>query len=118
MFEVEFKGNEEYFSQLSSGTQSLPKASYCLIRQGPKSSVSLGPVRSVNSRMGRQHIATAMYILHNQADGLQVADYLLARLPDASADELDNLLIRNKSAWTVGIRAGRRGLTRRVIVGG
>ena len=57
-------------------------------------------------------------ILHNQADGLQVADYLLARLPDASADELDNLLIRNKSAWTVGIRAGRRGLTRRVIVGG
>lgn len=71
-----------------------------------------------NSQMGRQHIATAMYILHNQADGIQVADYLLARLPDASADELDNLLIRNKSAWTVGIRAGRRGLTRRVIVGG
>ena len=47
MFGVEFKGNEEYFSQLSSGTQPLPKASYCLIRQGPKSSVSLGPVRSV-----------------------------------------------------------------------
>ncbi|MFC2446280.1 MAG: hypothetical protein ACFNVT_07800 [Corynebacterium matruchotii] len=33
-------------------------------------------------------------------------------------NELDNLLIRNKSAWTVGTRAGRRGLTRRVIVGG
>lgn len=30
MFGVEFKGNEEYFSQLSSGTQSLPKVSYCL----------------------------------------------------------------------------------------
>ena len=54
MFEVEFKGNEEYFSQLSSGTQSLPKASYCLIRQGPKSSVSLGPVRSVYRNLSRE----------------------------------------------------------------
>ena len=55
MFGVEFKGNEEYFSQLSSGTQPLPKGSYCLIRQGPKSSVSLGPVRSVYRNLSREH---------------------------------------------------------------
>lgn len=58
-----------------------------------------------------------MGLLRQRADGLQVADYILAHCSGANASELDELLSRSNSAWTVGTRSGKPGLVRRVPLG-
>ena len=57
MFGVEFKGNEEYFSQLSSGTQSLPKVSYCLPTRFARAEIFCvaGPCKKRVSDLSREH---------------------------------------------------------------
>jgi len=64
-----------------------------------------------------RQIQTAMGVLVVQSKPLQIADYLLANGGNAPAGALEELLERSKSAWTVGERAGRPGLVRRVPEG-
>lgn len=66
---------------------------------------------------GAGHLDAAIMILKRDADGIQVADFLLAHRPLANGDELEKVLARSKSAYTVGRRAGRPGLIRRVPMG-
>ncbi|MGP6173647.1 hypothetical protein [Corynebacterium sp. A21] len=67
--------------------------------------------------VGKDQIARAMSILRTKDDGLQIADYILAHKPDVRETDLDELLDLSKSAWTVGERAGKPGLVRRVPLG-
>lgn len=65
---------------------------------------------------GADAISTAVSRLKT-ANGLQVADYLLAHKRRPNTESLDAILTRSKSAWQVGTRAERPGLTRRVSLG-
>lgn len=67
----------------------------------------------------RHNVETVLYRLDDEKI-LQVADYLLAHGVDTFGDlpeALNGILSRCNSAWTVGERAGRRGLVRRVPEG-
>lgn len=67
--------------------------------------------------IGQSQLDAAMKVLTEQARGLQVADYVLAHASRAKANELEELFVRSKSVWTVGVRAGKPGLIRRVPLG-
>lgn len=66
---------------------------------------------------GQEGLDLVIKTLRRHVHPLQVADYLLAHTDGAGEDELEELLERSKSAWTVGERAGRPGLVRRVPLG-
>lgn len=66
---------------------------------------------------GRTQLDAAVGALRAHHAPLQIADYLLAHGGHAKADELDDILTRSKSAYKVGVRAGRPGLVRRVPIG-
>lgn len=66
---------------------------------------------------GSLQLGTAMGALKAHNAPLQIADYLLAQDGHAKAEELNELLERSKSAITVGERAGRPGLVRRLPLG-
>jgi hypothetical protein len=70
-----------------------------------------------DAAVGKRHLDLAMQILAQHQQPLQIVDYLLAHAVDVKADDLEALLTRSKSAWTVGVRSGRPGLTRRVPLG-
>lgn len=72
---------------------------------------------STDYSAGQKQLASAMQVLMEKSDGLQVADFILAHSPQAKANELEELFLRSKSAWAVGTRAGRSGLVRRVPLG-
>ncbi|MGQ4535457.1 hypothetical protein ACUH89_01225 [Dermabacteraceae bacterium P13264] len=55
--------------------------------------------------------------LKNSKKDLQIVDYILAYFPGVDEGRLESILNTCKSAWTVGDRAGRRGLIRRVPEG-
>lgn len=63
------------------------------------------------------NLGRAIDMIRKGGNPLRVADYLLAFGCHANASDLDALLERSKSAYTVGARAGRPGLVRRVPVG-
>ncbi len=67
--------------------------------------------------IGAAQLKTAMSVLRQHDAPLQVADYLLAHDGHAKATDLDGILGRSKSAYTVGSRGDRPGLVRRVPVG-
>lgn len=66
---------------------------------------------------GARLLETAMLQLTRHHSALQVADYILAHTARARGADLDAILERSKSAWTVGTRAGKPALVRRVPVG-
>lgn len=66
---------------------------------------------------GQKQLTSAMQVLKQGADGLQIADYILAHSSGVKVSELDELLCRSNSAWTVGTRSGKPGLVRRVPFG-
>lgn len=67
---------------------------------------------------GKHQLDDAVDALRRQAKTpLQIADYLLAHDGHAKAEQLATVLERSKSAYTVGTRAGRPGLVRRVPLG-
>lgn len=66
---------------------------------------------------GRWQIETALKTLGDSNKPLQIADYILAHQDSAHSEELEQLLDRSKSAWTVGTRSGKKGLVRRVPIG-
>lgn len=66
---------------------------------------------------GRQQLDATMTVLKQSADGLQVADYILAHSQQANTRDLDEMFVRSKSAWTIGTRGGKPGLVRRVPLG-
>lgn len=66
---------------------------------------------------GARQLAIVMAVLREHPAPFQIADYLLAHGGNASAQDLEGLLERSKSVWTVGERAGRPGLVRRVPEG-
>jgi hypothetical protein len=74
-------------------------------------------VRGVHPTTGRDQLNKAMGALRAHPAPLQVADFLLAHERNSSADDLNALLERSKSAWQVGTRHGRPGLVRRVPLG-
>lgn len=65
---------------------------------------------------GSKRIASALATLQGHTAWLQIADYLLAN-GHGKASELEDLLTRSKSAFTVGTRSGKPGLVRRVPLG-
>lgn len=73
--------------------------------------------REVDSYTGQNQLRQAMESLIKHAAPLQIADYLLGHGGHARAADLEELLGRSKSAWEVGVRAGRPGLVRRVPLG-
>jgi hypothetical protein len=66
---------------------------------------------------GREQLDKAEAVLRAHRSPLQVADYLLAHGTHEEPGVLQDLLDRSKSAWTIGKRAGRAGLVRRVPLG-
>lgn len=74
-------------------------------------------VRSTDVTAGKKQLSTVSTALLQHLHSLQIADYLLAHADHANAEELDALLTRAKSAWTIGTRAGRPALVRRVPAG-
>lgn len=64
----------------------------------------------------QDHRPRALGALQKHSHPLQVADYLLARNAGVAKD-LAGILERSKSAYTVGTRAGKSGLVRRVAEG-
>lgn len=79
----------------------------------------LPPIRmpETSPPAGQAQDKLVMDVLVKSGNPLAIADYLLAHAEHADGTELDALLTRSKSAWTVGTRAGRRGLVRRVPEG-
>lgn len=71
----------------------------------------------VSGQVGQRQLLTAITTLQKYAAPLQIADYLLAHDSHASAEDLGAVLVRSKSAYEIGVRAGRPGLTRRVPLG-
>lgn len=72
------------------------------------------------SERGTNQLTSAMAVLARHPKPLQIADYLLAHPSDDGGQapaKLETLLTRSKSAWTVGTRAGKPGLVRRVPQG-
>lgn len=72
---------------------------------------------SVDVPTGNGQLRGAMDAFRGHTDPLQIVDYLLAYGERTKPDELEELLERGKSAWTVGTRSGRPGLVRRVPLG-
>jgi hypothetical protein len=66
---------------------------------------------------GNKHLRATITALRQHPYPLQIVDYLLAHGGHAKAEELAELLLRSRSAWEVGQRAGRPGLARRVPAG-
>jgi hypothetical protein len=64
-----------------------------------------------------RHLRAAITALREHPQPLQIVDYLLAHGGHAKADEFAEVLLRSRSAWEVGQRAGRPGLARRVPAG-
>lgn len=58
-----------------------------------------------------------MSYVRSDSKGLDIADYLLSHGGHGDPEVLKTLLEQSKSAWTVGERLGRPGLTRRVPEG-
>lgn len=81
--------------------------------------ISLPNLRAEHVRysVGRDQLDKALQTLRRHAAPLQIADYLLANESRGKPEELDAILERSKSAWTVGTRLGRPGLVRRVPLG-
>lgn len=81
--------------------------------------ISLPPIRmrQNGSVEGEAQFKIAVEALTKSKKPLAIADYLLAHTDQAKDDDLEAVLARSKSAWTVGTRAGRRGLARRVPLG-
>lgn len=71
----------------------------------------------VSEAFGQKQLTTAITTMQKHHAPLQVADYLLAHEGHASAEDLSAVLVRSKSAYQIGVRAGRPGLTRRVPLG-
>ena len=71
----------------------------------------------IQPKGGRRQIETALETLRNSNKPLQIADYILAHQDSARSEELEQLLDRSKSAWTVGTRSGKKGLVLRVQLG-
>jgi hypothetical protein len=68
----------------------------------------------VSASAGYEQLKTVMSAVQKSEKGVVIADYLLAHAEHSNADQLDGMLTRAKSVWTVGERAGRRALVRRV----
>ncbi|MBG6182006.1 hypothetical protein IWX62_003231 [Arthrobacter sp. CAN_A1] len=66
---------------------------------------------------GYQQLNSAMAALRSHTVPLQIADYLLAHGGHAAGKTLNAMLLRSRSLYEVGLRAGRPGLTRRVPLG-
>lgn len=73
--------------------------------------------RYAGDQAGSNQWSTLIGALSGHPRPLQVADYLLAFDGNAKGDVLEAILIRAKSAWTVGTRAARPALVRRVPLG-
>ena len=71
----------------------------------------------ISGSVGLDQFKKVMPTLRRADKSLAIADYLLAHEDRANSEELEALLTRAKSAWTVGSRAGRPGLVRRVPSG-
>ncbi|UOX87198.1 hypothetical protein MUY14_36580 [Amycolatopsis sp. FBCC-B4732] len=67
--------------------------------------------------VGQDQLNRAIQALRGHSLPLQIADYLLAHGGKVPSDNLDSLLERSRSAYRVGVRAGRPGLSRRVPEG-
>ena len=74
-------------------------------------------VRGVDLAKGKAQMSTVTKAIIEHPRPLQIADYLLAFAPNPDAGQLDGILTRARSAWTVGTRAGRPALVRRVPLG-
>lgn len=74
-------------------------------------------VDSREKSAGENQLNAAMKHLRDHPQPLQIADYILANFESTDPDELEAVLVRSKSAWTVGNRSGRQGLVRRVPTG-
>jgi hypothetical protein len=72
---------------------------------------------NVSIDAGRKQIQAAIQTLRKHNTPFQIADYLLAYGHNASPDSLNTILERSKSAYSIGIRAGLPGLSRRVPFG-
>lgn len=75
------------------------------------------PSMDANEYRYEKQMLTAIDCLKRHPRPLEIADYLLAFDEAAKADDLEAILARSKSAWTVGERLGKRGLIRRVPSG-
>lgn len=73
--------------------------------------------KTANTAAGVKAIDAAIQGLVAHRNPLQIADYLLANGGHARPEDLEAVLKNSKSAWTVGVRAGRSGLLRRVPLG-
>ena len=67
--------------------------------------------------VGAGNLAAALAVLQRHPVALSAADYILAHGSNPSIDSLEEVLMRCKSAYTVGTRMGRPGLVARVPVG-
>lgn len=74
-------------------------------------------VRSTDYSAGQKQLSSALQTFKSHGNPLQIADYMLAHFPRIAAAELEAVLVRSKSAWTVGVRSGKPGLVRRVPSG-
>lgn len=81
--------------------------------------ISLPNLRTsrVDLSNGKWQLSNGMKALSEHPEPLQIADYLLAHVDRGTPDDLDAILKRAKSAWTIGSRAGRAALVRRVPLG-
>lgn len=67
--------------------------------------------------VGKDQLNSAIKVLREHPVPLQIADYLLAHGDNVYPDTLNSLLDRSRSAYVVGVRAGHKGLSRRVPQG-
>jgi len=74
-------------------------------------------VHFLDGSTGAEQVKRAMSALTRHDAPLQICDYLLAYCNRAKAEPLEEMLVRSKSAWKVGQRAGKPGLERRVPKG-
>lgn len=74
-------------------------------------------VNGTDGAAGQKQLDLALQVLTKNANGLQVADYILAHGKTPKEDALEALFVRSKSAWAVGTRSGKPGLVRRVPLG-
>lgn len=104
----------------SDGSGSVPMAreklaeELCQTLRIPLSNIR---VRHVELAAGKKQLSTVTKAVVEHPQPLQVADYLLAFANHANSEQLDALLTRSKSAWTIGTRAGRPALVPRVPLG-
>lgn len=108
------------FRTYSDGSGRIPMARETLTEEMCQTlKIPLPPIRmrQNGSAEGAAQFKIAVEALANSRKAIAIADYLLAHADHAKGDVLEAVLSRSKSAWTVGTRAGRRGLTRRVPLG-